>query len=137
MFWFEFSCINPPFHGGWYLTFIYNAAGLLWSEQTREPRELEENMEAYFNTLQGFLLLSHGSTEGAGPTLSSYVHASVKRVIDSSFKLFKESVSSYGNLSLSLSLSLSPVELNLLRNIFFSAFCKRHSYDFGLRIGVQ
>ncbi|PON73728.1 Cyclin-D1-binding protein, partial [Parasponia andersonii] len=70
--------------------------GMLWTEQTPNARELEENMEAYFNTLQGFLLLSHGSTVGAGPTLSSCVHASVKRVVDSSFHLLKESVSSFG-----------------------------------------
>lgn len=77
---------------------------MLWSGETPEVRALEENMASYFNILQGFLLLSHGSIVGAGPTLSSCVHASVKQVVDSSFKLLKESVSLYGNLSLSLSL---------------------------------
>ncbi|KAI5353213.1 hypothetical protein L3X38_006106 [Prunus dulcis] len=71
-------------------------AGMLWNGETPEVRALEENMASYFNILQGFLLLSHGSIVGAGPTLSSCVHASVKQVVDSSFKLLKESVSLYG-----------------------------------------
>ncbi|XP_030496618.2 uncharacterized protein LOC115712479 [Cannabis sativa] len=70
--------------------------GMLWVERTPKASELQENMEVYFNTLQGFILLSHGSTVGAGPTLSSCVYAAVKRVVDSSFHLWKESVSSYG-----------------------------------------
>ena len=97
---------------------IFYVAGMLWTGETPEVRALEENMAAYFNTLQGFLLLSHGSTVGAGPTLYSCMHASVKQIVDFSFKLFMESVSSYGNLSLSLSLSqcrhthaLGPVQL--------------------------
>lgn len=72
---------------------------MLWTGETPEVRALEENMAAYFNMLQGFLLLSHGSTVGAGHTLSSSIHASVKQVVDCSFKLFRESVSSYGNIS--------------------------------------
>ncbi|XP_062109992.1 uncharacterized protein LOC133821850 [Humulus lupulus] len=70
--------------------------GMLWVEQTPKAKELQEIMEAYFNTLLGFILLSHGSTVGAGPTLSSCVYAAVKRVVDSSFHLWKESVSLYG-----------------------------------------
>lgn len=73
---------------------------MLWTGERPEVRALEENMAAYFNMLQGFLLLSHGSTVGAGHTLSSSIHASVKQVVDCSYKLFSESVSSYGNLSL-------------------------------------
>ncbi|GFZ00256.1 hypothetical protein Acr_13g0016550 [Actinidia rufa] len=72
-------------------------AGMLWTGERREVKELDENMAAYFNVLQGFLLLSHGSKVGAGPTLSSLIHASVKQVVDCSFMLFKESVSSYGS----------------------------------------
>ena len=78
---------------------------MLWTGERREGKELKENMAAYFNVLQGFLLLSHGSKVGAGPTLSSMIYASVKQVVDCSFMLFKESISSYGILSLSLSLS--------------------------------
>ncbi|XP_052200637.1 uncharacterized protein LOC127807015 [Diospyros lotus] len=72
-------------------------AGMLWTGERPEVKELEENMAIYFNTLQGFLLLSHGSKVGAGPTLYSCMHSSVKRVVDSSFMLFKESVSLYGS----------------------------------------
>ncbi|XP_059655440.1 uncharacterized protein LOC132302559 isoform X1 [Cornus florida] len=71
--------------------------GMLWTGETPEIKALEENMAAYFNTLQGFLLLSHGSIVGAGPTLSSCIHASVKQVVDCSFMLFKECVASYGS----------------------------------------
>ncbi|KAK9276748.1 hypothetical protein L1049_006284 [Liquidambar formosana] len=71
--------------------------GMLWTGEAPEVKALEENMAAYFNMLQGFLLLSHGSTVGAGPTLSSSIHASVKQVVDCSFMLWKESVSSYGS----------------------------------------
>ena len=71
---------------------------MLWTGETPEVAALEESMAAYFNMLQGFLLLSHGSKVGAGPTLSSSIHASVKLVVDASFRLLKESASSYGNL---------------------------------------
>lgn len=71
-------------------------AGMVWTGERLEVKAIEENMASYFNMLQGFLLVSHGSKVGAGPTLSSVIHASVKQVIDSSFKLWKESVSFYG-----------------------------------------
>ncbi|CAM8881438.1 unnamed protein product [Rhodiola kirilowii] len=70
--------------------------GMLCTGATPEVKALEENMVTYFNVLQGFLLLSHGSTVGAGPTLSSIVHATVKQVVDASFKLWMDVVSSYG-----------------------------------------
>lgn len=72
-------------------------AGMLWTGQKPEAKAMEDTMTSYFNTLQGFLLHSHGSTVGAGPTLSSCIHASVKQVVDSSFKLMKEFVALYGN----------------------------------------
>ncbi|WCJ33250.1 hypothetical protein M5689_014624 [Euphorbia peplus] len=71
--------------------------GMIWTGEKPEATGIEENMETYFNVLQGFLLLSHGSTVGAGPTLSSCIHASVKQVVDSSFKLMMETVPSYGS----------------------------------------
>ncbi|CAN4124908.1 unnamed protein product [Withania somnifera] len=71
--------------------------GMLWTGEAPEVKALEENMASYFNMLQGLLLLSHSSVAGAGPTLSSCIHASVKQVVDSSFMLMKESVSSYGS----------------------------------------
>ncbi|PHT33292.1 hypothetical protein CQW23_25092 [Capsicum baccatum] len=69
--------------------------GMLWTGEAPEVKALEENMASYFNMLQGLLLLSHSSTVGAGPTLSSCIHVSIKQVVDSSFMLMKESVSSY------------------------------------------
>ncbi|KAH7571065.1 hypothetical protein JRO89_XS05G0247000 [Xanthoceras sorbifolium] len=71
--------------------------GMLWTGGTPEAKQIEENMMSYFNVLQGFILLSHGSTVYTGPTLSSSIHASVKQVVDSSFKLMIESVSLYGS----------------------------------------
>ncbi|KAB5521546.1 hypothetical protein DKX38_025865 [Salix brachista] len=71
--------------------------GMLWSRETPEAKAVEENMAMYFNTLQGLLLLSHGSMVGAGPTLSSAINASIKQVVDCSFKLMMETVSSYGS----------------------------------------
>ncbi|KAG5240436.1 hypothetical protein OIU76_023303 [Salix suchowensis] len=71
--------------------------GMLWSGEKPEAKAVEENMAMYFNTLQGLLLLSHGSMVGAGPTLSSAINASIKQVVDCSFKLMMETVSSYGS----------------------------------------
>ncbi|XP_042036251.1 uncharacterized protein LOC121782459 [Salvia splendens] len=73
--------------------------GMLYTGETPEIKVLEENMAAYFNTLQGILLLSHGSSVGAGPTLLSCIHGSVKQVVDSSFMLLQGAVSSYGSSS--------------------------------------
>lgn len=78
---------------------LIGAVGMLWTAEAPEAKAVEENMAAYFNILQGFLLHTHGSTVGAGPTLSSAVHASVQQVVDSSFKLMKESVNLYGKLA--------------------------------------
>ncbi|XP_028758166.1 uncharacterized protein LOC114717233 isoform X2 [Neltuma alba] len=82
---------------------------MLWTGQKPEVKAMEETMTSYFNTLQGFLLLSHGSTVGAGPTLSSCIHASVKQVVDSSFRLMKEFVSLYGSQGKDQQLSISQL----------------------------
>ncbi|GLT35059.1 hypothetical protein SLA2020_095420 [Shorea laevis] len=71
--------------------------GMLWTGEAPEAKAIEETMESYVNLLQGFLLLSHGSSVSAGPTLSSSIHESVRQVVDCSFKLLKESVSLYGS----------------------------------------
>ncbi|CAH9139854.1 unnamed protein product [Cuscuta epithymum] len=71
--------------------------GMLWSGETTEVEVLEENMSAFFNALQGFLLLAHGSIVGAGPTLSACIHASIKQVVDSSFVLMKDTIATYGS----------------------------------------
>ncbi|GLU04681.1 hypothetical protein SLE2022_218170 [Rubroshorea leprosula] len=71
--------------------------GMLWTGESPEAKAIEETMESYVNLLQGFLLLSHGSSVSAGPTLSSSIHESVRQVVDCSFKLLKESVSLHGS----------------------------------------
>ncbi|KAJ7943070.1 Cyclin-D1-binding protein [Quillaja saponaria] len=71
--------------------------GMVWTGEIPDARAIEENISAYFNVLQGFLLLSHGSTVGAGPTLFSSIVASVKQIVDSSFRLMTESLSLYGS----------------------------------------
>ncbi|KAI3729380.1 hypothetical protein L6452_18036 [Arctium lappa] len=83
--------------------------GMLWSGEGPDAKSLEESMGSYSNLLQGFLLLSHGSMIGAGTTLSSCIHASVKQVIDCSFMLLKESVASYGNSSKAHKLSIPQI----------------------------
>ncbi|XP_071702291.1 uncharacterized protein [Rutidosis leptorrhynchoides] len=83
--------------------------GMLWSGDGPDAKSLEESMATYSNLLQGFLLLSHGSMIGAGPTLSSCIHSSVKQVTDCSFMLLRESVAAYGNSSQSHKLSIPQI----------------------------
>ncbi|KAL6571080.1 hypothetical protein OROGR_000630 [Orobanche gracilis] len=73
--------------------------GMLYTGETPGVEALEENMSAYFKMLQGLLLLSHGSSVGAGPTLALCIHKAIKQVADSSFMLLQEAVSSYGSLN--------------------------------------
>ncbi|XP_074557769.1 uncharacterized protein LOC141813694 [Curcuma longa] len=70
-------------------------AGMLWSGEAPEMKALEENIGAYCNILHGFILLCHGSTVGAGPTLHTNINASAKQVVESSLTLLREAVSSY------------------------------------------
>ncbi|CAD6271280.1 unnamed protein product [Miscanthus lutarioriparius] len=70
-------------------------AGMLWSGDLPDVETLKENIVAYFNILQGFLLVCHGSMVGAGPTLHKSICGSAKNVVDSSFSLFKHAVSAY------------------------------------------
>ncbi|GAB2297322.1 hypothetical protein Dimus_031432 [Dionaea muscipula] len=84
-------------------------AGMLWTGEKPELKALEESMEGYFNILQGLLLLAYGGTVGAGPTLSSNIHASVKQVVDRSFVLWKESVASYGSRSSKQKLTIPQI----------------------------
>lgn len=81
-------------------------AGMLWSGETPDVKALEENMGAYCNVLHGFLLLCHGSTVGAGPTLHTSIRAAAKQVIDCSLSLLKEAVSSCDSQSSSKKLSI-------------------------------
>ncbi|CAN6938154.1 unnamed protein product, partial [Brassica oleracea] len=73
--------------------------GMLWTGEPPKAEALKETTESYYNTLQGFLLLCHGSMVGAGPTLSSSIQASVKQIVDSSCKLLHDSVSLYGKIA--------------------------------------
>ncbi|KAF6991705.1 hypothetical protein CFC21_008760 [Triticum aestivum] len=70
-------------------------AGMVWSGDLPGVETLKENIAAYFNVLQGFLLACHGSTVSAGPTLHKYITSSAKGVVDASFSLFKLAVSAY------------------------------------------
>lgn len=81
-------------------------AGMLWNGEARETKELEENLEAYFNVLQGFLLICHGGTVGAGPTLHESIRTSAKQVVDSSLSLLKEAVSIYDSCNSSKQLTI-------------------------------
>lgn len=69
---------------------------MLWSGEAPKAESLKGTMESYFNALQGFILCCHVSTVGAGPTLSSLIHVSVKKIVDSSLRLLQGSVSLYG-----------------------------------------
>ena len=69
--------------------------GMVWRGDLPGMETLKENIAAYFNVLQGFLLAYHGSTIGAGPTLHKYITSSAKGVVDASFLLFKLAVSAY------------------------------------------
>jgi hypothetical protein len=75
---------------------VFDVAGMVWSGDLPGVETLKENIAAYFNVLQGFLLACHGSTVGAGPTLHKFITSSAKGVVDSSFSLFKLAVSAYG-----------------------------------------
>ncbi|XP_006655573.2 uncharacterized protein LOC102701270 [Oryza brachyantha] len=70
-------------------------AGMVWSGDLPDVETLKENIVAYFNILQGFLLGCHGSTVGAGPTLHKSICSSAKSVVDSSFSLFNQAVSAF------------------------------------------
>lgn len=74
----------------------FAAAGMLWSGDLPDVETLKENIDAYFNVLQGFLLVCHGSMVGAGPTLHKAICSSAKNVVESSFSLFKHAVSACG-----------------------------------------
>ncbi|XP_031499392.1 uncharacterized protein LOC116263758 [Nymphaea colorata] len=72
-------------------------AGILWTGEAPKVTELEESMGVYFNMLNGLLLLCHGSTVGAGPTLHASICASTKQMIESSLSFLRAAVLSYEN----------------------------------------
>lgn len=68
-------------------------AGTLWSGEKLTVGAGTENIKAFCDSLQGFLLLCHGSTVGAGPTLLNAIRFSAKQVVDSSLQLLSKAVS--------------------------------------------
>uniref|UniRef100_A0A0D9WJI0 Uncharacterized protein n=1 Tax=Leersia perrieri TaxID=77586 RepID=A0A0D9WJI0_9ORYZ len=84
-------------------------AGMVWSGDLPDVETLKENIVAYFNILQGFLLGCHGSTVGAGPTLHKSICSSAKNVVDSSFSLFNQAVSAYESRSPERKTTIPPV----------------------------
>lgn len=90
---------------------------MLWTIEIPEVSQLEKSLKACFDELQIFGLVLHGCLVGTGPTLSSCILASVKQVFDSSFKLLKESVSLFDDLSLSHSLMRQFVQYHLSHSI--------------------
>ncbi|XP_051146063.1 uncharacterized protein LOC127261746 [Andrographis paniculata] len=71
--------------------------GFLCTADTPGVTILKEAMSAHINALQSFLLVSHGSTVGAGPTLFSCIRKNSKQVVDTTLMLLKEVVSAYGS----------------------------------------
>ncbi|KAL6620660.1 hypothetical protein ACP70R_035799 [Stipagrostis hirtigluma subsp. patula] len=84
-------------------------AGMLWSGDLPDVETLKENVVAYFNILQGFLLVCHGSMVGAGPTLHKSICSAAKNVVDSSFSLFKQAVAAYESRSPDRKTAIPPV----------------------------
>lgn len=68
-------------------------AGTLWSGQKLTVAAGRENIKVFCDSLQGFLLLCHGSTVGAGPTLLNAIRFSAKQVVDSSLQLLSKAIS--------------------------------------------
>lgn len=105
------------------MTYIYDAAGMLWTGHGPRAIEVEESMKSYFNMLVGFLLLSHGSTVGAGPTLSCFVRQAVQKIADCSYKLFEAPISSFGNFSLFLSVMVRFMTMTLWKDNLYGQIC--------------
>ncbi|GLJ24863.1 hypothetical protein SUGI_0475480 [Cryptomeria japonica] len=71
-------------------------AGFLWSSQQLKLATGQENIKAFCDSLHGFLLLCHGSTVGAGPTLRNAIQLSAKQVVDSSLQFINKAISVTG-----------------------------------------
>ncbi|KAI5066295.1 hypothetical protein GOP47_0018919 [Adiantum capillus-veneris] len=71
-------------------------AGVLWKGKVSK-KEGMENIRSYVQALHGFLLLSHGSTAGAGPTLLSCIGRLSRQVVNSSLSLLRGAVAGFSN----------------------------------------
>lgn len=70
-------------------------AGVLWRGKVLKKDGMD-NIRSFTRALQGFLLLCHGSTVGAGSTLLTYVDAASKQVANSSLNLLRGAVATSG-----------------------------------------
>jgi hypothetical protein len=61
--------------------YIIGALQLFSSGKINVKPTLKENIDVYFNILQGFLLICHRGMIGAGPTLHKSISSSVKNVV--------------------------------------------------------
>ena len=66
--------------------------GLLWTQGPKVD-EAAEAMKAFADSLQGLILLCHGCTVGAGPTLFQTIRNAVKIVLDAGLSLLARVVS--------------------------------------------
>ncbi|KAJ7532814.1 hypothetical protein O6H91_13G021200 [Diphasiastrum complanatum] len=73
---------------------VKDAADQVVKKATIDPKidEARDEMQSYSNALQGFLLLCHGSTVGAGLTLLSSIQLVSKHVLDTSLTLLEAAV---------------------------------------------
>ncbi|RRT76394.1 hypothetical protein B296_00023255 [Ensete ventricosum] len=106
----------------------YYAAGMLWSGEAPDAKALEENMGAYCNIIHGFVLLCHGSTVGAGPTLHASIYASAKQVVDCSLALLREAVS-YGAYHALLMNPFAVLDFEKECNTFINFFAEPHDHE--------
>lgn len=70
-------------------------AGVLWSRNVAK-KDGKQNIRSFTEALQGFVLLCHGSTVGAGPTLLKMVHLAAKQVVDASLTFLRGAVAFSG-----------------------------------------
>lgn len=66
--------------------------GLLWTQGPKVD-EAGQAMKTFAESLQGLILLCHGYTVGAGPTLSQTIRNAVKVVLDAGLSLLARAVS--------------------------------------------
>lgn len=70
-------------------------AGVLWRGKVLKKDGMD-NIRSFTRALQGFLLLCHGSTVGAGSTLLTYVDVASKQVANASLNLLRGAVALSG-----------------------------------------
>jgi hypothetical protein len=66
--------------------------GMLWAQGVK-VEDANQALKTYFDCLQGLLLLCHGCTVGAGPTLLVTIRNAAQQVLDASLTLLTRAVS--------------------------------------------